>query len=44
MAVATANLHWAEIEVHLTQESISTGTQRTSATLRSVQIGTREAQ
>src|SRR5712691_4819715 len=34
VAVATANLRRAEIEVHLTQESTSTDTARTSATLR----------
>ena len=33
-----------EIEVRLTQESTSTDTQRTSATLRGAQIATREAQ
>jgi len=42
VAVATANLRRAEIEVHLTQESTSTDTARTSATLRSAQIATRE--
>src|SRR5712691_1018073 len=44
VAVATANLRRAEIEVQLTQESTSTDTQRTSATLRGAQIATREAQ
>ena len=44
VAVATANLHRAEIEVHLTQESTSTDTERTSATLRGAQIAAREAQ
>ena len=44
VAVATANLRRAEIEVHLTQESTSTDTERTSATLRGAQIATREAQ
>ena len=44
VAVATANLRRAEIEVHLTQESTSTDTARTSATLRGAQIATREAQ
>ena len=44
MAVAVANLRRAEIEVRLTQESTSTDTQRTSATLRGAQIATREAQ
>jgi membrane fusion protein (multidrug efflux system) len=44
VAVAVANLRRAEIEVRLTQESTSTDTQRTSATLRGAQIATREAQ
>ena len=44
VAVAAANLHRAELEVHLTQESTSTETARTSATLRSTQIATQEAQ
>src|SRR5215468_11353292 len=44
VAVATANLRRAELEVTLTQESTSTDTQRTSATLRGAQIATREAQ
>jgi membrane fusion protein, multidrug efflux system len=44
VAVAAANLRRAEIEVRLTQESTSTDTQRTSATLRGAQIATREAQ
>jgi membrane fusion protein (multidrug efflux system) len=44
VAVATANLRRAELEVHLTQESTSTDTARTSATLRSAQIATQEAQ
>src|SRR5215831_15453804 len=37
VAVAAANVRWAEIEVRLTQESTSTDTQRTSATLRGAQ-------
>ena len=44
VAVAAANLRRAEIEVHLTQESTSTDTERTSATLRGAQIATQEAQ
>ena len=44
VAVATANLRRAEIEVHLTQESTSTDTARTSATLRGAEIATQEAQ
>jgi membrane fusion protein (multidrug efflux system) len=44
VAVATANLRRAELEVHLTQASTSTETTRTSATLRSAQIATQEAQ
>src|SRR5215468_5121189 len=44
VAVATANLRRAEIEVALTQESTSTETDRTRATLRGAQIATREAQ
>jgi len=44
VAVATANLRRAELEVILTQESTSTETERTSATLRGAQIATREVQ
>jgi membrane fusion protein, multidrug efflux system len=44
VAVATANLRRAELEVPLTQESTSTETERTRATLRGAQIATQEAQ
>ena len=44
VAVATANLRRAELEVALTQESTSTETDRTRATLRGAQIATQEAQ
>jgi multidrug resistance efflux pump len=42
VAVATANLRRAELEVALTQESTSTETDRTRATLRGAQIATQK--
>ena len=44
VAVAAANLRRAELEVHLIQDSTSTETARTSATLRGAHIATQEAQ
>src|SRR5919198_3700542 len=44
VAVAAANLRRAELEVALMQESTSTETDRTRATLRGAQIATQEAQ
>jgi membrane fusion protein (multidrug efflux system) len=44
VAVATAQLQRAELEVSMTQDSTSSDTARTSATLRAVQSAWREAQ